>query len=99
MLTNAPAQNLFGILIMILVIYYFFSGCIPWPCFDLLGKEDPKICQHYVHAPNDVKVEFLQDPNPKSDTVVVSWKPSYYGMMIWMHNFLSIWYFMPVSVQ
>lgn len=60
-----------------------FSGCIPWPCFDLLGMEDPEICQHYVQAPDDVKVEFVDEPNPKSDTVIVSWKPSYYGMFIW----------------
>uniref|UniRef100_A0A3P8U3I0 Si:ch211-207e14.4 n=1 Tax=Amphiprion percula TaxID=161767 RepID=A0A3P8U3I0_AMPPE len=52
--------------------------CIPWPCFELLGQDDPKICQHYVQAPNEVKVEFLEEPNPESDTVVVSWKPSYY---------------------
>ncbi|CAJ1055405.1 interleukin-17 receptor D [Xyrichtys novacula] len=57
-----------------------FGSCIPWPCFELLGEEDPKICQHYVHAPNDVKVEFEQELNPKSDTIVVSWKPSYYGI-------------------
>nr|XP_046252642.1 interleukin-17 receptor D isoform X3 [Scatophagus argus] len=57
-----------------------FGSCIPWPCFDLLGKEDPKICQHYVQAPNEVMVEFVQEPNPKSDTIVVSWKPSYYGI-------------------
>uniref|UniRef100_UPI0037E8117D interleukin-17 receptor D n=1 Tax=Semicossyphus pulcher TaxID=241346 RepID=UPI0037E8117D len=57
-----------------------FGSCIPWPCFELLGEEDPKICQHYVHAPNDVKVEFVHEPNPKSDTIVVSWKPSYYGI-------------------
>lgn len=54
---------------------------MPWPCLDLLGTEDPKICQHYVHAPNDVKVEFVYEPNPESDTVVVSWRPSYYGEM------------------
>lgn len=57
-------------------------GCVPWPCFDLLGKEDPKICQHYVQAPNDVKVEFVHESNPETDTVVVSWRPSYYGEMI-----------------
>ncbi|XP_026188815.1 interleukin-17 receptor D isoform X2 [Mastacembelus armatus] len=57
-----------------------FGGCIPWPCFELLGKEDPQICQHYVQAPNDVKIEFVHEPNPKSDTIVVSWKPSYYGI-------------------
>ncbi|XP_030589790.1 interleukin-17 receptor D isoform X1 [Archocentrus centrarchus] len=57
-----------------------FGSCIPWPCFELLGDEDPKICQHYVQAPNDVKVEFLNEPNPESDSIVVSWKPSYYGI-------------------
>ncbi|XP_068996919.1 interleukin-17 receptor D [Embiotoca jacksoni] len=57
-----------------------FGSCIPWPCFELFGDKDPKICQHYVHAPNDVEVEFVYEPNPRSDTVVVSWKPSYYGI-------------------
>ncbi|XP_071783703.2 interleukin-17 receptor D isoform X1 [Centroberyx gerrardi] len=57
-----------------------FGSCIPWPCFELLGEEDPEVCQHYVHAPNDVTVEFLHDQNPKSDNIVVSWKPSYYGI-------------------
>ncbi|XP_005944867.1 interleukin-17 receptor D isoform X1 [Haplochromis burtoni] len=57
-----------------------FGSCIPWPCFELLGNEDPKICQHYVQAPNDVKVEFLNDSNSQSDTIIVSWKPSYYGI-------------------
>ncbi|XP_047439057.1 interleukin-17 receptor D [Mugil cephalus] len=57
-----------------------FGSCIPWPCLELLGGEDPKICQHYVQAPNEVTVEFVHEPNPESDTVVVSWKPSYYGI-------------------
>ncbi|XP_051280991.1 interleukin-17 receptor D [Dicentrarchus labrax] len=57
-----------------------FGSCIPWPCFELLGEEDPTICQHYVQAPNDVTVEFVHEPNPKSETIVVSWKPSYYGI-------------------
>ncbi|XP_070765792.1 interleukin-17 receptor D-like [Enoplosus armatus] len=56
------------------------NSCIPWPCFELLGEGDPKICQHYVQAPNDVKIEFVHEPNPKYDTMVVSWKPSYYGI-------------------
>lgn len=60
-------------------LFYFSSGCIPWPCFDLLGTEDPEICQHYVHSPTDVKVEFVHEPNPEFDTVEVSWRPSYYG--------------------
>ncbi|KAM4611004.1 interleukin-17 receptor D [Polymixia lowei] len=57
-----------------------FGSCIPWPCFELLGEEDPEVCQHYVHAPNDVTIEFLPDRDPKSDTFVVSWKPSHYGI-------------------
>lgn len=61
---------------------YFSSGCIPWPCFELLGEENPEICRHYVQAPNDVTVESLHEPNPTSDTIVVSWKPSYYGMLM-----------------
>uniref|UniRef100_A0A4W6DCE1 Si:ch211-207e14.4 n=1 Tax=Lates calcarifer TaxID=8187 RepID=A0A4W6DCE1_LATCA len=54
-----------------------FGSCIPWPCFELL---DPEICQHYVHAPNDVKIEFVNEPDTTSDTIVVSWRPSYYGI-------------------
>ncbi|KAF0036650.1 hypothetical protein F2P81_011962 [Scophthalmus maximus] len=57
-----------------------FGSCIPWPCFELLGEEDPQICRHYVQAPNDVKVESVHEPKPSSDTIVVSWKPSYYGI-------------------
>ncbi|XP_054464605.1 interleukin-17 receptor D [Anoplopoma fimbria] len=57
-----------------------FGSCIPWPCFELLGKEDRKLCQHYVQAPNDVKVELVNERDPKSDTIVISWKPSYYGI-------------------
>ncbi|XP_029363265.1 interleukin-17 receptor D isoform X2 [Echeneis naucrates] len=56
------------------------GSCVPWPCFELLGDKDPEICQHYVQAPTDVKVEFVPEPNPTSDTIVVSWKPSYYGI-------------------
>uniref|UniRef100_A0A3P8US06 Si:ch211-207e14.4 n=1 Tax=Cynoglossus semilaevis TaxID=244447 RepID=A0A3P8US06_CYNSE len=52
--------------------------CVPWPCLALVGKEDPHICQHYVQAPTDVTVELVQDSNPTSDSVVISWKPSYY---------------------
>ncbi|XP_077411277.1 interleukin-17 receptor D [Vanacampus margaritifer] len=58
----------------------FLGNCIPWPCFDLLGEENPGICQHYVQAPTDVSVDFVPDPDPNSDTVVVSWKPSQYGI-------------------
>ncbi|CAB1335952.1 unnamed protein product [Coregonus sp. 'balchen'] len=38
------------------------------------------VCQHYVHAPHDVTVEFVADENPKYDTVVVSWQPSQFGI-------------------
>ncbi|XP_053704638.1 interleukin-17 receptor D isoform X1 [Synchiropus splendidus] len=57
-----------------------FGSCVPWPCFQLLGEQDPHICQHYVHAPNNVTLEFVHDPDPSSDTLVVSWRPSYYGI-------------------
>ncbi|XP_056155870.1 interleukin-17 receptor D [Lampris incognitus] len=55
-------------------------GCIPLPCFALLGAENPEICQHYVRAPRDVTVEFVNDTNPKYDTIVVSWRPSNFGI-------------------
>lgn len=64
------------------------SGCVPWPCLALVGKEDPHICQHYVQAPTDVTVELVQDSNPTSDSVVISWKPSYYGA--YSHVCLSV---------
>ncbi|XP_047225163.1 interleukin-17 receptor D isoform X2 [Girardinichthys multiradiatus] len=57
-----------------------FGDCIPWPCLELLGNEDPTICEHYVQAPTDLKVGFVHEPNPEYDTVVVSWKPSHYGI-------------------
>ncbi|XP_028266572.1 interleukin-17 receptor D [Parambassis ranga] len=57
-----------------------FGSCVPYPCLELIGGKDPNVCQHYVQAPDDVTVEFLHEPNPLSDTVVVSWKPSYYGI-------------------
>ncbi|KAM4737909.1 interleukin-17 receptor D [Anableps anableps] len=59
---------------------HVFRGCIPWPCLELLGDKDPTICEHYVHAPEDVKVEFVHEPSPEYDTVVISWKPSHYGI-------------------
>ncbi|CAL8369075.1 unnamed protein product [Lota lota] len=54
-----------------------FGSCIPWPCLELFGEEE---CQHYVHAPNDVKVELIPDNSFETDSVVVSWKPSHYGI-------------------
>ncbi|XP_072305604.1 interleukin-17 receptor D [Eucyclogobius newberryi] len=56
------------------------GSCIPWPCFELIGNEDPDICQHYIHSPNNVTVETMEDPEPTSDSVVVSWRPSPYGI-------------------
>lgn len=56
------------------------GSCIPWPCFELMGNEDPHLCRHYVHAPDNVTVEAVEDPDPSSDTVVVSWRPSPYGI-------------------
>lgn len=56
------------------------GSCIPWPCFELMGNEDPHLCQHYVHSPNNVTVEIVDDPDLTSDTVVVSWRPSPYGI-------------------
>ncbi|KAM9342377.1 interleukin-17 receptor D [Pholidichthys leucotaenia] len=57
-----------------------FGSCVPWPCLELLGEEDNEICQHYVHAPRDVKVDFVNETDNQSDTVVVSWRPSDYGI-------------------
>lgn len=56
------------------------GGCVPWPCLELLGHKDPEICQHYVHAPDDVSVELVDGPDPMLDTAVVSWRPSHYGI-------------------
>lgn len=56
------------------------GSCIPWPCFELMGSEEPQLCRHYVHSPNNVTVETVDDPDPSSDTVVVSWRPSPYGI-------------------
>ncbi|CAL8278841.1 unnamed protein product [Boreogadus saida] len=53
-----------------------FGSCIPWQCAEVFGQEE---CQHYVHGPKDVKVELLPDSS-ETDSVVVSWKPSYYGI-------------------
>lgn len=56
------------------------GSCIPWPCFELIGNEEPHLCRHYVHSPNNVTVETVDDPDPTSDTVVISWRPSPYGI-------------------
>ncbi|XP_029986050.1 interleukin-17 receptor D isoform X1 [Sphaeramia orbicularis] len=57
-----------------------FGSCVPWPCLELLAPSDPQICQHFVQAPDDVTVEFVDYLDPMSDTIVVSWRPSYYGI-------------------
>ncbi|XP_067096203.1 interleukin-17 receptor D [Osmerus mordax] len=56
-----------------------FGSCVPWPCKSLLGDEDDA-CQHYVEAPRDLTVDFLPDQDPKHDTIMVSWRPSPYGI-------------------
>ncbi|XP_027000954.1 interleukin-17 receptor D isoform X3 [Tachysurus fulvidraco] len=44
------------------------------------GLQSPEVCQHYVHAPRNVTIEFVESQNPKYETVVVSWRPSQYGI-------------------
>ncbi|XP_062872115.1 uncharacterized protein si:ch211-207e14.4 [Trichomycterus rosablanca] len=56
------------------------KGCVPWLCHSFLGPQVPDICQHYVHAPQNVTIEFVESSNSKYDTVVVSWNPSQYGI-------------------
>ncbi|KAI1897197.1 hypothetical protein AGOR_G00080730 [Albula goreensis] len=57
-----------------------FGSCVPWPCNFFLGVQTPNVCRHYVHAPYDVTVEFVDNDNPSHDTAVVSWRPSLYGL-------------------
>uniref|UniRef100_A0A3B1IV32 Si:ch211-207e14.4 n=1 Tax=Astyanax mexicanus TaxID=7994 RepID=A0A3B1IV32_ASTMX len=57
-----------------------FTGCVPWPCSSFLGQQTPEVCQHYVNAPENITIEFVDNPNPKYDTAVVSWSPSKYGI-------------------
>ena len=52
------------------------SGCVRWQCAELFGQEE---CLHYVKRPEDVKVELLSDNSSETDSVVVSWKPNFYG--------------------
>ncbi|XP_061908291.1 interleukin-17 receptor D isoform X1 [Entelurus aequoreus] len=56
------------------------GSCIPWPCVRLLGEEDPRLCQHFVQAPHDINIESVPSSDPNLDSVVVSWKPSQYGI-------------------
>uniref|UniRef100_A0AAV2LWF1 Uncharacterized protein n=1 Tax=Knipowitschia caucasica TaxID=637954 RepID=A0AAV2LWF1_KNICA len=66
------------------------GSCIPWPCFELMGNGDPDICQHYVRSPNNVTVEKVEDPDPSSDSVLVSWRPSVYGRRLSQRSGLYI---------
>ncbi|XP_026864302.2 interleukin-17 receptor D [Electrophorus electricus] len=56
-----------------------FGGCVPWPCHSFLGRQTPESCQHYVAAPRNVSVDFVDSQDPEYDAVVVSWSPSHYG--------------------
>ncbi|KAL1020808.1 hypothetical protein UPYG_G00004930 [Umbra pygmaea] len=56
------------------------SGCVPKPCLSHLGGQNSDLCQHYVNAPENVNIEFLADQNSMYDNIVVSWKPSLYGI-------------------
>ncbi|XP_015196299.2 interleukin-17 receptor D isoform X2 [Lepisosteus oculatus] len=56
-----------------------FGSCVPLPCHSLLGLHSPAACQHYVHAPHNITVEFMPDRDPAQDIVTVSWMPSQYG--------------------
>ncbi|XP_061114629.1 interleukin-17 receptor D [Conger conger] len=57
-----------------------FGSCVPWPCSLFLGVHIPAVCQHYVHAPHDINVEFLPSDSPVYDTAIISWRPSLYGL-------------------
>ncbi|XP_030623518.1 interleukin-17 receptor D [Chanos chanos] len=57
-----------------------FGSCVPWPCQTFLGQQTPDVCQHYVHAPHNVTVQFLPNQDLTHDTVTVSWSPSQYGI-------------------
>lgn len=57
-----------------------FAGCVPWPCQTYLGLQNPDICLHYVHAPTNINIEFVENHNLEFDSVVVSWNPSQYGI-------------------
>ncbi|XP_067228032.1 interleukin-17 receptor D [Chanodichthys erythropterus] len=57
-----------------------FGSCVPWPCHFFLGQETPEDCQHYVHAPRNIYIEFESDKDPTYDAITVSWNPSQYGI-------------------
>lgn len=52
---------------------------MPWPCQSFLGQETPEVCQHYVHAPRNIQIEFEASEEPTYDAITVSWNPSQYG--------------------
>ncbi|KAM9445389.1 interleukin-17 receptor D isoform 2-T2 [Clarias gariepinus] len=51
------------------------------------GLQNPETCQHYVHAPQNITIEFVESQNLTYETVVVSWRPSQYGIAF-LHGFL-----------
>lgn len=57
-----------------------FGSCVPWPCHSFLGQDSPDVCQHYVHAPHNINIQFEHNEEPTYDTVTVSWNPSQYGI-------------------
>ncbi|XP_052449931.1 interleukin-17 receptor D [Carassius gibelio] len=60
--------------------YSPFGSCVPWPCHSFLGQETPEVCQHYVHAPHNIQIEFEASEEPTYDAITVSWNPSQYGI-------------------
>ncbi|KAK6466692.1 interleukin-17 receptor D-like [Huso huso] len=56
-----------------------FGSCVPKPCFSLFGSDSPA-CHHFVKAPESVQLMFLNTSDLDKDAVVVTWKPSEYGI-------------------
>ncbi|XP_076840081.1 interleukin-17 receptor D isoform X2 [Brachyhypopomus gauderio] len=44
------------------------------------GHQTPQTCKHYVEAPRNISVDFVDSQDPRYDAVVVSWSPSHYGI-------------------
>ncbi|XP_051961804.1 interleukin-17 receptor D-like [Xyrauchen texanus] len=63
-----------------------YGSCVPWPCHSFLGQETPEVCQHYVNAPRNIKIEFEESEDPTNDAITVSWNPSQYGIAF-LHGF------------
>ncbi|KAL4645852.1 interleukin-17 receptor D-like isoform X3 [Arapaima gigas] len=58
-----------------------FGSCVLLPCFSYLAStQSPTLCQHYVQAPSDVTVQFVANQDPRHDAVIISWRPSVYGI-------------------